>query len=172
MERKGILRVSLLCMGSAVLLLAIGLPLGILLSRTLVGGSLRVTLLNLFFTGALGATLLVGTSRWRWLVQWPILRFFGEISYGLYLIHMLVFDVFDHVASRYFPSIADAAVQGHFFRMLARFTIAAGVAVGIAFLSRRTFEARFLSLKDRWTVDASDSGVKGEESREQKLQIA
>ena len=56
--------------------------------------------------------------------------------------------------------------------MLIRFTMAAGIAVAIAFLSRRTFEAKFLSLKDRWTAGASDSGAKREGSSEQKLQIA
>lgn len=171
-ERKGILRVSLLSMSSAVLLLVVGLPFGIILSRTLAGGSLRVTVLNLFFTGALGATLLIGTTRWRWLVQRPILQFFGEISYGLYLIHMLVFEVFDHFASRYFPALAETAVQGNFSLMLVRFTIAASTAVAIAFLSRRTIEARFLSFKDRWTADVSDSTAKCAESAEQKLQIA
>jgi peptidoglycan/LPS O-acetylase OafA/YrhL len=159
-QRKDIRQVSIWCMGSALLLLAIGLPFGILLSRTLAGGSLRVTMLNLFFAGALGATLLLGTSRWSWLVQRPTLRFFGEISYGLYLIHMLVFDVFDHFAALYFPSISDVGAQGHFGRMMLRFMIVASISVGVAVISRRTIEARFLSLKDRWTNDDAPEAAK------------
>jgi peptidoglycan/LPS O-acetylase OafA/YrhL len=170
--RRRVLRLALLCMGSAFLLFATGLHFGILLSGTLLGGSLRVTMLNLFFSGALAATLLIGTSRWRWLVQWPALQFFGEISYGLYLIHMLVFDVFDHFASRYFPSLADVAVVGHFPFMVVRFTMAAGIAVVIAFISRRTIEARFLDLKDRWTAAPSDAAGSFKRPLEESRQIA
>jgi peptidoglycan/LPS O-acetylase OafA/YrhL len=154
--RRNVLQFSLFCATAAFLLLAVGMPFGILLSeRLLGGGSLRVTMLTLFFTGILAATLLVGTSRWKWLVRRPVLQFFGEISYGLYLIHMLVYDVFDHFASRYFPAISAESAQGHFGQILARFTLATGLAVAIAFISRRTFEAKFLSLKDRWTSGTS-----------------
>jgi len=157
-ERKSVMRVSVLCMGFALLIFAAGLPFGIMLSRTLLGGgSLRLTVLNLFFAGALGVILVIGTGRWRWLVQRPVLQFFGDISYGLYLIHMLVFDAFGHFAHRYFPILAWTAVQGHFVLMLIRFTVAAGFAVGIAFLSRRTMESKFLALKDRWTAGTFDS---------------
>ena len=36
-------------------------------------------------------TLLGGTRRWTWLTTNRPLRFLGFISYGLYLIHVLVF---------------------------------------------------------------------------------
>ena len=155
--RTHVRRLSLLCMGFALLLLATGLPFGILRAGTLLGaGSLRITVLHLFFTGTLGAALLLGSSQWRWLVQIPVLQFFGEISYGLYLIHMLVFDIVDHFTVQYFPSISGAAVRGHFGSMAARFVIAGGISVGIAWISRRTFEARFLDLKHLWAATASD----------------
>jgi len=48
-------------------------------------------------------------------------------------------------------------IQGHFALMLVRFTVAAGLAVTIAFLSRHTVEAEFLALKDRWTAGTFDS---------------
>jgi peptidoglycan/LPS O-acetylase OafA/YrhL len=157
-DRKRLTKISLLCIASALLILAAGLRFGILLSRTLLGGgSLRLTIVNLFFTGTLGVILVIGTGRWRWLVQRPVLRFFGDISYGLYLIHMVVFDAFGHFASRYFPILAWPAVQGHFALMLVRFAVAAGLAVAIAFLSRHTVEARFLALKDRWTAQTLGS---------------
>ena len=172
-ERKSVLRVSLLCMGSALLLLAVGLPFGILRSATLLGGgSLRVTALNLFFAGALAAILLIGTSRWRWLVQVPTLQFFGEISYGLYLIHMLCFDVFDHFAVRYIPSLSETAVKGHFALIVVRFLMAAGIAVAIASLSRHTFEAKFLSLKDRWASGAPEPGANRVQFAKEQRQIA
>lgn len=129
-------------------------------------------MLNLFFTGALGVTLLVGTSRWQSLVRRPVLQFFGEISYGLYLIHMLVFDVFDHFASRYFPFLSNTAITGHFGLIVVRFMLAAGIAVAIAYLSRRTFEASFLSLKDRWTGNRSGSSTNRQPSKDEALHVA
>jgi peptidoglycan/LPS O-acetylase OafA/YrhL len=168
--RRSVTWVALLTMGSALLLIAVGMPFGILLSRTLLGGgSLRLTVLNLFFTGILGTMLLVGTSGRQSLVQWPVLRFLGDISYGLYLIHMLAFDAFDHLAYLYVPSLRWKAVQGHFGLMLLRFVIAAGVAVFIAFLSRRTFEEKFLTLKDQWTSESVEFRLDSEQSARAKL---
>lgn len=171
-SRRSVLQFSLFCMGSVLVLLAVGLPFGILLSGALLGGgSLRVTMLNLFFAGALGATLLIGTSRWKWLVRWPILQFFGEISYGLYLIHVLVYDVLDHFTARFLPGISVVAARGHFGQILARFTIGTGLAVAIAFVSRHTMEAKFLDLKSRLTRVAPDP-LLDDESLDQKPQVA
>jgi peptidoglycan/LPS O-acetylase OafA/YrhL len=171
-ERKNLQRISALCIGIALLLLTAGLPLGILLSSRFAGGILRPTMLNLGFTGALGFTLLVGTSRWQSLVRRPVLQFFGEISYGLYLIHMLVFDVFDHFAFRYFPILSNTLIAGHFALIVVRFVLAAGAAVTIAYLSRRTLEAKFLSLKDRWTGDRSNSSANRPLAKDKALHAA
>jgi peptidoglycan/LPS O-acetylase OafA/YrhL len=156
-SRDDIGRFSMGCVGAALVLAAIGLPYGVLRSTTLLGGSLRLTILNLFFTGMLGETLLVGTSSWKWLVRKPSLQFFGDISYGLYLIHVLVFDLFNRFQAHYFPDSLKALVARHFALTVLRFCLAAGVAVACALLSRRTLEAHFLRLKDRWTSRTPDS---------------
>jgi peptidoglycan/LPS O-acetylase OafA/YrhL len=71
----------------------------------------------------------------RWLV------FLGEISYGLYLIHMLCFQLYDrYTGGRGLLSLRAMGV---------RFVIAAGMAVILATLSRRTVEQRMLDLKYR-----------------------
>jgi peptidoglycan/LPS O-acetylase OafA/YrhL len=75
-----------------------------------------------------------------------ILIFFGDISYGLYLIHALCLMLYDRFAGEGVRS----SVQG----MTIRFVIANGVAIGIATLSRRTFEQWFLGLRYRFRAAA------------------
>jgi peptidoglycan/LPS O-acetylase OafA/YrhL len=111
---------------------------------TFCGAVFRLTAVNLFCTGFLGATLLLGSSRFKWIVQRPLLQWFGEISYGLYLFHMLAFDFVDHWIVRFFPEI--------YPQIPSRFS---SLAVGFSFLSRKYFEERFLKLKERWTRPSS-----------------
>jgi FkbM family methyltransferase len=68
------------------------------------------------------------------------LRFFGEISYGLYLIHILVFDGYDALARSYWPGLA---AHGGLAAIWLRFICAGGAAVALAYLSRRYIEERF-----------------------------
>jgi peptidoglycan/LPS O-acetylase OafA/YrhL len=115
--------------------------------RPLAGGALHITALNLLCTGAVGGTLLLGTSSWSFLVHHRTLRFFGEISYGLYLIHMLVFNIYDNLQQRLFPHLP--LFKGHFDLMVIRFLTCGSIAIVLAVLSRRYFEEPFLRLKDR-----------------------
>ena len=142
---------SMLCAITGIVFFSIGYRFGIFYSSTLPGFSLRDTALNLVFTGILGAVLLLGTGPLKWAVCRPSLQFFGEISYGLYLYQRLIFDVFDHFALRYFPHFA-LAIKGHFDLMLLRFLIGGGMAVAIAFFSKRYYENAFMRFKDRWTI--------------------
>jgi peptidoglycan/LPS O-acetylase OafA/YrhL len=112
------------------------------------GGALHLTALNLFFTGVVACSLLLGTSSLSFLANHPVLRFFGDISYGLYLVHMLVFNVYDGVQLRFFPDVP--IFKGHFALMLLRFFICSPLAIALATLSRWGFEERFLRLKDRF----------------------
>jgi peptidoglycan/LPS O-acetylase OafA/YrhL len=145
---------SILCGAAAVGMLVLGTPLGVWRGSTFAGAVFRLTAVNLFCAGVLAGTLLLGTSRLNWLVRLPVLRWFGEISYGLYLVHMLAFDFMDHWIVRYFPGLY-ALLPSSFLLLFSRFLIAMGLAVGVAFLSRRYFEEWFLELKDRWTPPVS-----------------
>jgi peptidoglycan/LPS O-acetylase OafA/YrhL len=106
--------------------------------------------------------LLAGTSRWKTVVNRPVLQFFGEISYGVYLIHMLVFDLDDHVMGGLFPGLS--AAGGHFGVMALFFGIAAGSTVAVAYLSRWYFEEPFLRLKRRFEGHSTESVVASEPS--------
>lgn len=126
-----------------------------LIHRPLAGGSLHITAVNLLSMAAVAGSLLLGTSAWRGLVQHRILTFFGEISYGLYLIHMLIFNVFDNLQHLFFPRVP--SFKGHFDVMTIRFLISGSIAILLAVLSRRYFEERFLRLKDRELSPSTDA---------------
>lgn len=114
------------------------------LGHAFAGGALHITSFNSFFLGLLATSLLLGS---RFDIRSRALEFFGEISYGLYLVHLLCFDLYDHFSSRFLPSAENAT--GHFGLMAFRFGLSATLAVAIAILSRRYFEEPFLRLKDR-----------------------
>lgn len=107
--------------------------------------ALRVTKANLAFTALLGFTLLLGSSRWALVARRSFLLFFGDISYGLYLFHMLIFEAYDGVARRYWPALF--SFTGHFQLLAIRFVAGAMVAIAFAYVSRRYFEEPFLRLK-------------------------
>lgn len=67
--------------------------------------------------------------------------FFGDISYGLYLIHMLMLQYYDRLAGDRFRNDPR--------QLVLRFAVANAIAIGIATLSRKYFESPILRLKSR-----------------------
>jgi peptidoglycan/LPS O-acetylase OafA/YrhL len=112
--------------------------------HTLAGGALHITAYNSFCMGIVITTLQLGR---RYTIRQPLLEFFGNISYGLYLVHMLCFDFYDHVMPKIWPVMANG--KGHFGVMVFRFVVGGGLAVGIATVSRRFYEDPILRLKER-----------------------
>jgi peptidoglycan/LPS O-acetylase OafA/YrhL len=143
--RAGLTKMAVAAFGGAALLFA-----GCRLLPHWCDPVLLLTSLNLFCTSALAAALLLGASQFSWVISRPTLRFFGEISYGLYLVHMMAFRAFDNFHRWYFPQVPPYHLN--FLVMLVRFAICGSIAVAVAFLSRRYFEARFLKWKDRLSV--------------------
>lgn len=92
--------------------------------------------------GFLSCMLLAGTSRWKVLVDRPTLKFLGFISYGLYLIHVFAFRLTEILLSHLFPILVAAGKPT--VAMLLRFAVGSGLAITLAFLSRRSLEERFL----------------------------
>lgn len=128
---------------------AIGSPWGITTRTRLLGAMFQYTLVNLFCAGLLLLFLLLGTSHWQGYVNLRVVRSLGYISYGLYLIHLLVFRLYDQLCRDLFPNLQPDGTRFRF--MVLRFAIVAVAATGLAYLSRRYFEERFLRLKNRFT---------------------
>ena len=137
-------RVTGVLFAVSLLMFGAGYPFGIFRASRFLGVTLRGTALNLFFAGTVALAVLAGTSRWKSVVDRPMLQFFGDISYGVYLIHMLVFDLEDYIVGRFFPSLS--AARGHFGLMVLLFSVAAAFTVAVASLSRWYFEEPFLRL--------------------------
>lgn len=156
-DRKWLTRFFLAIMLLSALLEAGGARFGILTKLRPIGAALQVTPWNLTFAAVLGIALIVGTSDWKSLVLSPVLRFFGEISYGLYLIHLLIFQTYDRLSGKRFPDLPN--IVGHFAAMWIRFGCVMIVAVGLSYLSRRYFEGYFLGFKDRRINSNSSLGA-------------
>jgi peptidoglycan/LPS O-acetylase OafA/YrhL len=132
------------------LIFAIGHPFGILTRTTVVGETLQSVPWNIFFTGILLFTL--GTRSPFFSSIWTApLRFLGYISYGLYLIHVLIFFWYDEA----FPYITNPTLHHLMQRSLVRFFVCGAVAIYIAWLSRRFYEEPFLRMgRGRTTLSA------------------
>lgn len=137
-------------MGGAVLLGVVGGPFGILTRNRMLGAGLQYTLIHAFFSGLLLLSLLLGTSSHKSYVNHRALRFLGYISYGLYLIHLLAFRMYDRLGRRFWPTLLPG--KGQFSLIVLRFVLAGGAAILVAFLSRKYFEEPFLRLKDRLEI--------------------
>jgi peptidoglycan/LPS O-acetylase OafA/YrhL len=143
--------VAILCgslLAGGVILAGVGGPFGILTRDRILGAALQETVIDLVFAGFLLLVLLLGTSAHRRYVNNSVLRFLGYISYGLYLVHLLVFRMYDKLCRNFWPSLQP--IPDRFGLVVLRFFLAGGAAVGVAYLSRKYFEERFLRLKDRF----------------------
>jgi peptidoglycan/LPS O-acetylase OafA/YrhL len=118
------------------------------IARAFTGGALQVTGFNSFYAFVLISALLIGS---RSGVRIRALEWVGDISYGVYLLHTLIFDVFDAMARRHFPMLAPEHLN--FSSAVLRFAIVAIATLASAWLSRWYFEERFLRLKERFGSD-------------------
>jgi len=142
----------------APILLIAGAPFGMLSRQTMLGASLQLTLVNTFFAGLLLLFLVLGTSSRKWVVNSTILAFFGYISYGLYLIHPLIFRIYDKVTARFWPWLHPSV--GHFGLIVLRFAVVSATAIGLAYFSRKYYEEWFLRRKEPIAPQPAERAVK------------
>jgi peptidoglycan/LPS O-acetylase OafA/YrhL len=102
------------------------------------------TACNLASAGLLSCALLAGTSRWKFLVDRPFLKFLGFISYGLYLVHLLAYRLAEILFSRWFSQLISAGWPTA--AMFLRFAAGSVLAIVVAYVSRRSLEEKFLRM--------------------------
>ena len=165
--RQQMLRLSILMMMSAILLTLAGYPFGILTRRTAIGDALQFVPWNFAFAGLLGMFLLIGTGPWKRITTPSFIVFFGQISYGLYLYHLMVFAGYEWVARQTnFKSRLNLSLWEQAW---AKMLIAGTAAIVVSYLSRRYFEEPFLRLKD-W-MPGQPSETKTERDRDKATVI-
>jgi peptidoglycan/LPS O-acetylase OafA/YrhL len=145
--RPHLFRYAIGAVALSSLILAVGARFGVLTRTRPLGAALQLTQINLACTAVLSVVLLAGTTpRGRLFVDLRVLKFFGYISYGLYLVHLLIFRLYDLIVGRYFPGFAHP--NGRFGIMALRFVCVGSGAVAVAYLSRSYYEEWFLRLRN------------------------
>jgi peptidoglycan/LPS O-acetylase OafA/YrhL len=128
---------------TAVPLLVIGVATFVsVLDGPMASAALFQTACAVASAGLISCMLLMGTSRWRILVDRPVLKFLGFISYGLYLLHVWAFRMAEILLAHVFPILVAAGRPTA--AMLLRFAAGSGLAIALAFLSRQLLEQAFL----------------------------
>jgi peptidoglycan/LPS O-acetylase OafA/YrhL len=116
----------------------------LVLKHPLAEAAFSSTACNLASAGLLSCMLLAGTSRWSFLVDRPVLKFLGFISYGLYLIHVLAFRLAEILFSHSLAALSSAGNPAA--AMLLRLVAGSSLAIAVAYLSRRSLEEKFLRM--------------------------
>lgn len=129
-----------LCLMGAMIFIA-GSPFGIMHQNNVVGDTLETVPWNIFFTGIMLLFLGLRSPLFSGHLTAP-LRFFGNISYGLYLIHLLIFIRYDD----YVLLLKNLSLKHSLQQPLTRFFLCSGTAILLAWLSRIFYEERFLRM--------------------------
>ena len=110
----------------------------ILFQNNRLGAALSLTLTNFFFFILLATAPWIGSGQYKRWANFSLLKFFGYISYRLYLIHWLVLDRFDALVNAFRPETFPATGQPGL--VLIRFVSAGAIATLVAYMFRRYLE--------------------------------
>lgn len=150
-SRVAVLKLAVLCVigASGAMLLSMVVPRAVAIG-------IRASCVNYYAFSVVAAILWLGTGPYKSFVDLRLLSFFGYISYGLYLIHVLFLDFYTDAAARYLPYLS---VGTSFGKACIRLAVSVIAAAALAYLSRITYEEFFLRLKNRPTSARREIGA-------------
>jgi peptidoglycan/LPS O-acetylase OafA/YrhL len=143
---------------SGVLILAGGRHQGLLQGSNVAEAALGAEPFELIFTAMLLGLLSLHGSVFAGPAFAPM-RWLGDISYGLYLVHTIVFAEYDRW-SGHAGTYHRGTYFGDFRELLVRLAVCGAVASAIAWVSRRWYEEPFLRMK-RKLASRGEEGVTG-----------
>ena len=138
---------------SGVAFLCLGLGFHIISRTSAVGAAFQTEPFLLLFTSLLLLSLQYGDHPLIFRLTGP-LRFFGYISYGLYLLHLIGFRIYQALFTNFYHPLQQLTAD----ILLLRFFGVLAITTFVCFLSRRYFEEYFLRLKDRLVPYQSSKG--------------
>jgi peptidoglycan/LPS O-acetylase OafA/YrhL len=122
----------------------LGLPFGIMHRGNRLGAAFQFTIPEMLFAALVLSIVTLAGLRYTAVFRSRILTFFGDLSYCLYVIHMIVMNEVDAVLGRFMD--VNNALNSFSF-VCARALVVLVVCIAVAYLSRRYFELPILSLK-------------------------
>jgi peptidoglycan/LPS O-acetylase OafA/YrhL len=140
-------RLRRLCASAAalgILLVCACAPLGIANRHSLVGAMFQFSAASLVFAAVVGSALLAAGSPATALLRSGFLSLCGELSYCIYLIHLLIFGSWDKLIE---PRIVRLSQSIPFGVITLRTAVVLPLTFGVAWLSFRYYETPFLRMK-------------------------
>ncbi len=135
---------------AGVIIIAAGLPFGMLSRERFAGTTLLYTAAQLIFAGLIAAALLPGRSWFKTALSWRPLTWCGEVSYCFYLVHVFCFHLIDWLLAQ--AGVELSAMIGLAGAITVRALVGTVASFVIAALSWRYFETPILSLRRHFTA--------------------
>ena len=138
-------KLSWICVTAAAIVLLTSIPFGLLSRHNLVGAALQYIPAQFFSISLILAVLGMPGGGVTNVLKTKILRLSGDLSYCLYLIHMLLMDGYDAMINRFYPALE--LTLGPFDALLLRAIAVLVSSFVLALLSRRFLELPALRLR-------------------------
>jgi peptidoglycan/LPS O-acetylase OafA/YrhL len=122
----------------------VGLPFGIMHRGNRLGAAFQFTVPETLFAALVLSIVTLAGSRYTAVFRSRILTFFGDLSYCLYVIHMIVMNEVDAVVGRFID--VNNSLNSFSF-VCVRALVVLLICIAVAYFSRRYFELPILRFK-------------------------
>lgn len=140
-SRKTILRLAVMSALLAIAMFAVSVR-----TPNLLAISLRATGVNYVSLSCVSMVLWIGTGSYCRFVDVKLLSFYGFISYGLYLVHVLIFNLYDDISAEWLHFLSVGGLR----KCLLRLLLVTAISTFTAYISRISYEEFFLKKKNNY----------------------